>query len=600
MSQPRSSIAVLELQRRGETVATYEVSPPRATIGRSASNAIRLVDFRVSRLHAEIEWRPDGSIVLIDLDSHGGTWLDDRRLRSRQAAPLEEGSRIIIVDHVFIFRRKNKDVDIGDDRFLVLHTEKLLGERLAAERNPSTSAFVSSDEVPGSFRQLLKASWVLDQGENLEQVLDATSTDIIRRLPLAERVCFLLEHLPGPGFRYSQFSRRRDSAAYRTMMSARFLRQAFDECQAILVAPAPTERPPDDEGNPKRCRISAWACVPLTGLKARSIGVLIVSSKPFEPPFSEVQLRQAAAGKDGAIKPLDSLPFTTEDLQWLCRYALPLGWALEFQEAGRQDSDRTCREIGAGLPRELQPELPGYSLERMHVGRGQFRPRVCEFITLGTDTGENGSSSSNLAERGVVVVIDVKENGIRGALTMADVYLEIRALLLQGLELPVVLTRVNRLLHAVQSEGPPVSVLLARIDAGTHQLTVLNAGHAPFFVVRGHGTIETPKQDRPASTPLGTSPDPVFGLCITHLEPGDWSVLSGSGNMDLNELQLLAGRRSFGVDPIPTQPGSSVLGDLRRWAFGDRQPRADDCLFYLGRDCAVPDTAIVPDDPNQS
>jgi hypothetical protein len=593
MSQPGVPIALFELQRRGETVATYELSAPRGTIGRSSSNAIRLVDFRVSRLHAQVEWRPGGSIVLIDMDSHGGTWVDGCRLRPRQAVPLADGSRIVIVDHVFIFHRKDVEQGgLGDDQFVILHAQDPLAACAAAE------SAGSSGPSSGPFQRLLSACRFLGLGESLEEVLGAAIDELQRVLPAAS-VFFLVDHLPGPGFMYHASSTRRDQAAYRALAGVGYLRKARDECHAMLVAPAPLEPRPDEHGRLSRDRRPAWLCVPLIGLDSRPIGLVVAKSEPFDRPVSGDQLRQGLTRDASAIDPANSLPFAIADLHRLCQYALPLGWALELQEAERESGDRTSREIRAGLPSELQPALPGYSLERRHIDGREFQANLCEFVPLETDREKNGSESGR-AERGVLVLIDVPDRGVKAALTMSDVYLEIRRLLLQGLELPVVLTRVNRLLLNIHSEGLVARVLLARIDALTHQLTVLNAGHDPIFVVRGHGTIETPKQDRPASTPLGTSSDPVFGLAITHLEPRDWTVFGGREHLDSNELQLLALRRSYGVDPIPAQPRSTVLDDLRRWALNDRQPSGDVSLFFLGRDQVVPQSTDAPDDPIQS
>ena len=70
----------IELRRNGIAVATYPLDAGRLSIGRSHSSDIRLEDNRVSRCHAAIERRPDGSFVLIDLDSRGGTRLDGRQV----------------------------------------------------------------------------------------------------------------------------------------------------------------------------------------------------------------------------------------------------------------------------------------------------------------------------------------------------------------------------------------------------------------------------------------------------------------------------------------------------------------------------------------
>jgi pSer/pThr/pTyr-binding forkhead associated (FHA) protein len=57
---------------------------PAATIriGRTSDNDITLPDLDVSRHHAELRRKPDGSFEIIDLGSHGGTFVNGKRITS--------------------------------------------------------------------------------------------------------------------------------------------------------------------------------------------------------------------------------------------------------------------------------------------------------------------------------------------------------------------------------------------------------------------------------------------------------------------------------------------------------------------------------------
>ncbi len=61
-------------------------------IGRALENDLSLDDVRVSRLHAEVATRSDGSQEVRDLGSSNGTFLNGRRIRG--AEPLEDGDFI--------------------------------------------------------------------------------------------------------------------------------------------------------------------------------------------------------------------------------------------------------------------------------------------------------------------------------------------------------------------------------------------------------------------------------------------------------------------------------------------------------------------------
>jgi pSer/pThr/pTyr-binding forkhead associated (FHA) protein len=59
-------------------------------IGRQPDNDIALRNLEVSRHHAELRRNPDGSFEIIDLGSHGGTFVNGERIvpaQRRRTAP---------------------------------------------------------------------------------------------------------------------------------------------------------------------------------------------------------------------------------------------------------------------------------------------------------------------------------------------------------------------------------------------------------------------------------------------------------------------------------------------------------------------------------
>jgi pSer/pThr/pTyr-binding forkhead associated (FHA) protein len=62
------------------------------TIGRAPDNGLVVLDGRASRHHARVDLRR-GSLVLTDLGSTNGSWVNDRRVES---VALGEGDRIRI------------------------------------------------------------------------------------------------------------------------------------------------------------------------------------------------------------------------------------------------------------------------------------------------------------------------------------------------------------------------------------------------------------------------------------------------------------------------------------------------------------------------
>jgi diguanylate cyclase (GGDEF)-like protein len=83
-------------------------------VGRDHDCSIRLHDFRVSRRHAEIVPRPDGSFTLRDLGSTNGTKVNGRKICGYHI--LQDGEKIYIGDTVLRF-------SLGDELEVQFHSE---------------------------------------------------------------------------------------------------------------------------------------------------------------------------------------------------------------------------------------------------------------------------------------------------------------------------------------------------------------------------------------------------------------------------------------------------------------------------------------------
>jgi hypothetical protein len=83
-------------------------------IGRGEGNDIALPsDNRyVSRKHAQIRWDAErGCFVLLDLQSHNGTWLNGMRIVPLVPVPLRHGDEVRIEEHVFEFVSAREDAE---------------------------------------------------------------------------------------------------------------------------------------------------------------------------------------------------------------------------------------------------------------------------------------------------------------------------------------------------------------------------------------------------------------------------------------------------------------------------------------------------------
>jgi DNA-binding response OmpR family regulator len=92
------------------------------TIGRAVENDIVITSKRVSRQHAQVR-REGGEVMLQDLDSTNGTFLNDERVLTPMT--LHDGDHITIGDVTFVFH--DPDVTTADTPFPELDVDAAAG-----------------------------------------------------------------------------------------------------------------------------------------------------------------------------------------------------------------------------------------------------------------------------------------------------------------------------------------------------------------------------------------------------------------------------------------------------------------------------------------
>jgi hypothetical protein len=77
-----------------------KVNSQPACIGRSHSNRLRIDDASISRVHCSFALHSDGEVVVADLNSSNGTYVNDKFLKSNEARSIRQGDRIRVGDVV--------------------------------------------------------------------------------------------------------------------------------------------------------------------------------------------------------------------------------------------------------------------------------------------------------------------------------------------------------------------------------------------------------------------------------------------------------------------------------------------------------------------
>jgi serine phosphatase RsbU (regulator of sigma subunit) len=531
-----------------KTEEFYEVKGADFHIGRLPNLDLFIDDVRVSRPHARIQLRPDGSYDLVDLKSQNGTLLNGKKLTPYQPKRLRDGDLIRIVEHDLVFHHQSPVVgEPEDDHTTVLRSLGDLSSDHLVRRSVHPAA---------AFKAILEVVRALGGGVDLGEVLGRALDGLMAVFPQAERGFIVTAEDDGT-FPLAAFRHRLNHASPPTL--SRTLRdRVLREGQAVLIKDIATEKSLD--------KGSLWStvrsaiCVPLQSHAGQTTGM--------------VQLDRLAGHES----------FQEQDLDLLAALALPIGVAIENDRLLKERASwAAAREIQRALLPRVQPQIPGYSFWECYRPAQEVGGDLYDYIPM-----EAVGLSSGSVAQWAVTLGDVAGKGMPAALMMAGICPEVRHLVRAGASPTDLLSRVGRHLFEQGVDGRFVTLLILLINAQTHELTVASAGHPPALIRRSSGVIEEIGNEH-AGFPLGVLREATYQSSSFTLQPGDVVVLFSDGMTDAADQE----GRSFGLDglwrvlaeaPIgAVAVGESILAAVRDH-FSGRSQFDDMTLVCFGRD----------------
>jgi sigma-B regulation protein RsbU (phosphoserine phosphatase) len=537
MSDRHSSYPTLEVIHDGRSERVCEIKGTDLHIGRIPGMGLYLEDLRVSRRHALIERDPDGTCYVVDLRSKCSTQVDGVKLKPFQPVPLQDGSRIRIIGYELVFHDPGRaDQASKTSESTVLQTLDNLSSEYLAGR---------SSQPARALRAMLEINRSLSGRAELDEVLARALEGLMAVFPGAERGFILIVELEGtPRIRAM---RDRSGATDHQPLSRTILRDVLERGKAIEIADSVAD-PRFQLEDSVVSSVRTALCVPLVGHNGRPLGMIQLDSQKLLSGF-----------KSG-------------DLDLLATLTVPISVAIEnYRLLQEQASWAAAREIQLALLPQRRPQIAGYAFWECYQPSMAVGGDFYDYIEV-----EPARPSAKRGTRWAVTLGDVVGKGMPAALLAASVCPEVRYLAGNGTRPEEVLARVNRRVFDAGVEAIFVTMILIEIDAESHLITVVNAGHAAPLLRRATGEV-APIAEQGARLPLGVDPQTVYQPVTIALQPGDLVVLYTDGVTE----GLDSSRRPYGerrllqtlavVGAKVTTAGEGLLASIVEHASGRSQ-----------------------------
>jgi serine phosphatase RsbU (regulator of sigma subunit) len=560
-------MAVMQMVRGPEPGRRFELEADRAVIGRHPECEIVLDVAAVSRQHAVLS-RHEGRFFVEDLGSRNGTYVNGRRLS--ELTPLATGDRIVICDVTFEFFANTWELGgprPSDESSFAVMLDDEPAEHAAT--NVMSKLDVSTDyaslylsaKPEAKLAAVLEISRNLSRALSLDDILPKLLESLFKIFVQADRA-FVIMREPNSGqlVPRSVRSRRGDDEGV-VRISRTIVHQAMEHKEAILSADAANDQRFDMAQSVADFHIRSMMCAPIIDAEGNALGVLQVDTLNQRSRFTEHDLEVLAGVASQASIAIDNAKLHERM------------WAQRALERDLELAHRVQRGIVPAEP----PDVPGYHFFHYYEPANLVGGDYYDYVLL-----PDG--------RCAIIVGDVAGKGVSAALLMAKLSGEVRFYLASEKDPVKAVRRINMAFGRRDWQDRFVTFVVAMLDPGREEVTVVNAGHMPPLLRHSGGQVEAIGQDE-SGLPLGVVDDFAFEPCRRSLIPGDMVVIFTDGISEaMNDRRELYGveritRQIGGRTKSVVELGQHLLEDMR--TFVGYQPQSDDmCLICFGRDGA--------------
>ncbi|MEZ6031580.1 MAG: SpoIIE family protein phosphatase [Planctomycetaceae bacterium] len=534
----------------------YELNSFPARIGRHPDCDVQVDSNMVSRFHAQL-LGIDNKIMLEDLSSGNGTFLNGRQLEKDKPLALRHNDRIKLGPIKFRFENEADDSssDLGMTHGIDLNdgsSSTIMGS--ASARGFGVFEVRPEEKLRGILKINQSLAGLIEVSTIAPKILDT----LFEIFPQADRGAILQKDPALKRFVPLAQKQRTDSEDESVRLSRTVLERVINDKAGILSADASSDSRFSASESISSLTIHSMMCVPMLDMEGEAFGVISLDT---QNPMKR---------------------FTEEDLELLLAVANQSAHSYENARLMQSHLDKQKQDkemkIASGVQKALLPDkLPDVEGYRFFASYDAAQA-----------VGGDYFDCFMIGPRKVCVSFgDVAGKGVPGALIMSRISSVVQNTMSFTDDVRIAIQRINSHMCHNMVEGRFVTYILGVIDLEKNRITIANAGHMSPLIRKANGQVEEFDQNT-IGIPVGIIKDYPYEVVERKIAVGEMFVLitdgvdeamDPEGNLYTKErVQKFVASGS----PDPEVLGRALLADVRVHARG-REQNDDITIMTFGR-----------------
>ena len=488
------------LLKEGQAIP-HEMTEYPVRLGRHPDCTVQLDSNMVSRFHAQLI-QQDNRILLEDLGSGNGSFLNGKQLEASTPVKLKDGDRIKVGPIKLRFEDESSGSSISGD--------SKLGDTAGFEINDDSGSTIMGSAKAGGYglldvrpedklKGILKINKALAGTVQVQNISPRILDTLFEIFPQADRGSILIKENPEAPLVPVAQKLRNLSGDESVRLSRTILEKVLEDKAGILSADAASDSRFSASESISSLTIHSMMCVPMLDHDENPFGVINLDTQNPMKRFTEEDLQLLLAVASQAAN-------AYENARLLVTYM-----AKEKQDKEMNIAMGVQRAL---LPKEL-PQIDGYQFFASYDAAQAVGGDYFDCFKIGDD-------------KVCVSFGDVAGKGVPGALIMSRMASVVQNTMSFTDDVGIAIQKINEHMCHNMVEGRFVTYILGVIDLTTNVITLTNAGHMSPVIKKADGTIEEISEDI-IGIPIGIMSGYPYEVIQREIKAGDIFTLVTDG-----------------------------------------------------------------------